>query len=332
MLDNPYNKVDWSKSIKIQGGTHNHMYEQWHIDNAYNNGMRHIGAHPHYGKPLYPLSDYGMSVPEDALEFAMAEHYGGTDYSNHLQAIGCTLASDESAPHSGFEGTWKEFFDAVRHNLQYPTGGGVVVNHPGGDDLPLYQPGLQRIREMHDYAPDIFLGVEFRNDSRGKTYTYPPQNNPWMLNYWDALLSEGRRVWGFAGADYEVRRLEPYPNWEGRSVLLVNSKTNEECLKAYRDGRFYVALLDEGFEFIDINSYDNVVNVTLNQKGNLKFVTAKRRIEISSVTSASIAINPDDVYVRIEAIKDNEILFSQPIMVLDKVRKRRLVQNRTILI
>src|SRR5699024_10032114 len=106
--------VNWNTFERLQGNTHNHGFYQWHVDNMYENGSRFIGLHPHYGKPLYPASEHDMVIPEDAIEYALAEHYGNESYPHpsHFCAIGSTLTTDEETPHSGFEGDYKQFLDA----------------------------------------------------------------------------------------------------------------------------------------------------------------------------------------------------------------------------
>lgn len=334
MLKNPYADVNWNTFERLQGNTHNHLFYQWHVDNMYANGGRFIGAHPHYGKPLFPLSDHGMSVPDDAIEYALAEHYGtyDTPHPTHIVGIGSTLVTDEGEPHSGFEGTAFEFLDAIRDNLQVPDGGGVHWNHPGAIVPSPGSPDLQWMMKMYDYAPDIFLGVEFYNNSQGKTYE---GKNPFMKGWWDALLKSGRHVWGFANPDYEARRLDPYPDWEGKQIYLIPERTREACLRAIRRGQFFCVLKNTGFYFTRIENDDNTARITLNQTGNVKFVTATRQVDFTNVNQAELTINANDVYVRVEASQEDEQIFSQALMYEgDRViiPKKRLVTNRSILV
>lgn len=334
MLKNPYADVNWSTFERLQGNTHNHLFEQWHVDNMYANGGRFIGAHPHYGKPLFPLSEHGMSVPSGAIEYSLAEHYGNTDTPNaHIVGIGSTLVTDEGEPHSGFEGTAFEFLDAIRATLQVSDGGGVHWNHPGAITPAPGNSDLQWMMRMYDYAPDIFLGVEFYNNSQGKTYE---GKEPFMKAWWDTLLKSGRHVWGFANPDYEARRLDPYPDWEGKQIYLIPERTREACLRAIRRGQFFCVLKNTGFGFEKIEHSGDTVKVQLNDWGDLSFVTATRKVDLISVLKGELTITESDVYVRMEAKQGDEQIFSQPLMydrvITPTTTSKRLVNNRSVLI
>lgn len=334
MLKNPYKNINWETVTKLQGNTHNHLFYQWHIDNAAANGMKFMGAHPHWGEPLYPMSEHGLTLPEGVIEYALSEHYGNKDFShpNHFAAIGSTLISDTGEPHDGFDGTLEEFLDAVRDTLQVPNGGGVQWNHPGTLIPVPGNPAFEGMKRAYDYAPDIFLGVEFYNNSQGKTYE---GKDPWMFGYWDELLKTGRQVWGFANPDYEARRLEPYPDWEGKAILLIPELTRDACLRAIRNGEFFLVLYNDGFYFNEINDFDNTVDVSLSETGDITFKTATRTIEVNDVTSAQLEITKDDVYVRVEARKGLEQIFSQALMYVkteELYKGNKLVNNRSILV
>lgn len=313
MLINPYENVNWSTFQRIQTNTHNHLYQQAHIDNAFANGMRFIGCHPHYGKPLFPVSDLGLTIPDGAIEYALAEHYGNFDTPHpiHYCAIGSTLITDDEAPHGGFQGTAHEFIDAARATLQVEDGGGVIWNHPGAVFPTPANINLNWMMDLYDYAPDIFLGVEFYNNSQGKTY---PNKEPFTPGWWDALLRSGRHVWGFANPDYEARRLDPYPDWEGKMFLMVPSFTRENCLKAIRNGEFFCCIKNTGLYFTSITNIDNTISVKVNENSNIKFITATREVVVEDVDTASLLVNTNDIYVRVEATSGEGKIFSQALM------------------
>lgn len=335
MLKNPYKNINWETVTKLQGNTHNHLFYQWHVDNAADNGMRFMGAHAHHGQPLYPMSEHDMVLPEGVIEYALAEHYGNTTapHPAHFAGIGSTLVSDTEAPHSGYDGTIFEFLDAVRNTLQVSDGGGVHWNHPGAGIVTPGNPNLAIMKQAYDYAPDIFLGVEFYNNSQGKTYE---GKDPWMMGFWDRLLESGRHVWGFANPDYEARRLEPYPDWEGKMILLIPELTRDACLRAIRNGEFFLVLYNNGFYFNNISSFENTVNVNLSELGDIKFKTATREVEFLNVDSANLDITASDIYVRVEAKKGEEQIFSQALMYVkteeELYKGNKLVNNRSILV
>ena len=57
-------------------------------------------------------------------------------------------------------------------------------------------------------------------------------------NYWDWALSTGRQCFGFFVPDWHVEN-----KTFGVNVLCVQEKTVHSCLKAYREGNFYGALV-----------------------------------------------------------------------------------------
>lgn len=342
MLNNPYQDINWETIIRVQGNTHNHLVLQHEVDNAVRHGMEHLGMHSHYGKPLYPASDFrNIVLPDNILEYPLAEHYGTVDmpHPNHFTAVGSTLITDDYAPHSGFDGTWKEFMDAIRDTLLFPDGGGMVVVHPGTQAVP--DPSLlATYKAMYDYDPELFLGIEFFNDSGGKTYA---GRSAYHIAYWDALLASGRQVWGHANPDYEARMFyEPDGDWRGKSVILVSNRTSHDCLKAYRKGHFYCALHRIGFEYTNISTSNMTVSVSTNQVADkIKFKTATREVDVFNVDNADFIAVESDVYIRIEAYLGDEILYSQPIMtgkipeepdIPDVKEGKSLVHNRAILI
>ena len=268
-----------------------------------------------------------MVIPQDAISYAGAEHYGLSDTSSddHIQAIGCTLISDEESPWTGYAGNRWEFLDDVESHLQVPEGGGILFNHPA-HTAPTTS-FLNLVKSMYNYKPHLVLGIEIYNHSREILYE---NQDPWAVVHWDTLLRDGYELWGFANPDYEARRTEPTGDWLGRSKILVANLTNTDCLRAYRKGQFYSALLDQGFEFDYLGAELNKVQVEINQEGKIKFVTANRILEVDNTTQAEFTANQQDVYVRVEAHKGDEILFSNPFMWIGT--GKRLVTNRAILV
>jgi len=113
--------------------------------------------------------------------------------------------------------------------------GFVIVNHPD------WQPGfdhcpLENLRTWHGYAGiEIYNGVIARLDG-----------SPYGLRKWEALLAEGRRVWGFANDDsHEARDVA-----QGWNVAYVTGEpTAASVVAALRTGRFYAST---GVEITDI--------------------------------------------------------------------------------
>ena len=107
--------------------------------------------------------------------------------------------------------------------------------------------------------------------------------------------------------------------WIGRNYLLVPEFNEQECLKAYRDGRFYCALLGNGLKFDEISFSAGVLSVKINKQALIKVISNKGVVEENGnslvyeipLESGRPAVN----YVRVE-VEDNtgERIFSQPFM------------------
>ena len=105
-------------------------------------------------------------------------------------------------------------------------GGFAIVNHPnqgrdfGADKLAL-------MRELQGY-----LGLEIYNASGMHS-----AGNALATDKWDLLLSEGRRLWGFASDDYH----KPSDAGRGWIMAYVKERSVEGVLAALRAGRFYAS-------------------------------------------------------------------------------------------
>lgn len=138
---------------------------------------------------------------------------------------------------------WRDVFRAILDGerpeegtatgLLYPDGGGITINHPT-------QTGIEQYIEMLDFD-DRVLGIEVWNDRRwfGIQDSAPHDR---YYRHWDALLSTGRRVFGFFVKDH-MRFAR------GRNVLLVPEIDHLEAeereqvlLRAYREGSFFGVL------------------------------------------------------------------------------------------
>ena len=189
------------------------------------------------GKRKYP------DPPPGFMEAPNAEHAWFSDYNVylHICAVGSTLTTNMDKRNAallkkfgfalGCPIPWREAFDLMLEKLLIPDGGGITINHPAWSHLP-----PQFICEMLDYDPRV-LGIEiFSNDA---DISYSGQAEP----VWDAVLSTGRQCFGFCVQDHL------HDVWKGRSILLVDERTPEACLRAYREGRFYGAVLGKGLSF-----------------------------------------------------------------------------------
>lgn len=192
------------------------------------------------GERIFP------NPPPGLLEAPNAEHHWFSDYNVylHITAPGSLLTTGQfdcgQPPRTELEThgiklgcplPWRQAYDAMFANLMIPDGGGAVIVHPHWSHLP-----IAFLNEMLDYDSRV-LGIEVFNYDAESEYAGTAED------LWDAVLSGGRQCFGFCVQDHLK------DEWRGRSILLPRARTAEECLRAYREGRFYGAVLGRGLRF-----------------------------------------------------------------------------------
>lgn len=344
---NPYADVDWNSIQEINSISHAHCENQNQFNRLYNAGIRHLPlSNYHPSRPWYPLeNEYDANhnrlfpdIPEDAITCPNAEHwrayyFGDTSkVSNniHMNSIGSTYASDsqESYEIHGDEwGAFCELTDNIRNcmdNLLYSDAGGMTLNHPNWsnwyDDrkaLPLNK--ILRILDIDDRI----LGIEFYNDTSEKSFGVG-----WDLDTWDEVLKTGRRAWGFASPDHYHKTSA---DWEGRNVLLIPSSTtrnnlNYECLKAYRDGRFFAKMKNTDLSFTKIALASNNINIETNRANTIKMIADGN---VTTYDGSEININiPNATYARFEATDGVNTIYSNPIIFKNRTNNKSMIRKR----
>ena len=270
-------------------------------------------------------------IPRDAILSNNAEHHGFCNVTCglHINSPGSSYCSgninvrdtyhmcDRGFP-IGFGGTWQEAFQGIIDGLDYPDGGGVVINHPTWfSSIP-----DEFMFEMLDFD-DRVIGMEIYNHlSYGYTQTgkrapdFQDEELGFSLNLWDRILTTGRRCLGFAVPDHSAKE----GDWHGRIVLLVPEPTGHECLRAFRNGNFYSCLKANGLTVTGFAMDSEKATVHLNAEAAIKFVADGKVVLEVSGSAAEWAIptskgRPTIAYLRIEAADaSGERLFLQPVM------------------
>ncbi|WP_413762620.1 S-layer protein [Variovorax sp. Varisp41] len=142
----------------------------------------------------------------------------------------------------------------------YPATSYLQINHPSRN------PGkytIAQLREMNDLAPDIvfslegMVGNQMEPDRGGYNSAYIDANLPSRtyggVDYlvaklggtWDALLSEGRRIWNVADSDYHFTTSQGLyssgyaPGEYAKNHLFGDIKDPKSLLAAMRTGRLF---------------------------------------------------------------------------------------------
>lgn len=307
MILNPYENVDWNNAISVKSITHEHIVDQAKFDRAVERGYQHIAvSHYNPSVPVYPLSQspYFTNVPSYMLGSPNTEKSKATNTMNHICSLG-SFCEGYGVPDQPTK-PWQGVFDDVLSQLQFEDGGGITINHPRGDA----RQNIDLVTSELDYDPRV-LGMEIFNNSAS------PENQSldriYMLQLWDAILSTGRRCWGFSVVDWDIP--ESYGTAKGSHILLVPEYTEHACLRAYRNGEFYCLVDDTGLRFTNISANENTVYVSTNRTCNIQFYTDAGLAESVSGVSASYNVKSSDIYVRIEAREDDAFkrILSNPI-------------------
>jgi hypothetical protein len=272
----------------------------------------------------FPMQVGGLiypRAPKDIIISPNAEHagFGGLTPRTHINSVGSMYASGHikwsnyyKLPEHGYPyGTGREWRDAFRlmiDNLIFSDGGGLTINHPRWSNLT-----HEDICKMLDFDKEKVLGIEIWNHPSNEA-----GKRGWAIKEWDKVLATGRRCFGFCVSDHEHKSR---PFFLGRNILLVNNFTEEECLKAYRQGRFYGALKGDSLRFKNISINNGKLLVETNNAMTIKFISMGEIIESVNDKTAEITLpSPSKVtghnYVRVEAHDyEREIIFSNPIMI-----------------
>lgn len=269
----------------------------------------------------FQMGDYIFrSIPADITQSPNAEHHAFTNSPAHINCPGSAYSSgtfdvgwkkpsyqlDRHGYAIGTSLTWQQAFDQMLEKLQYPDGGGITINHPVWSRLEMAQ-----ILQMLDYDDGV-LGIEIWNETcENKNKT------GFALEMWDTILATGRRCYGFSVPDHTAGGGR---FWKGRNYLLVPKVNERECLKAYRDGRFYCALLGNDLKFNEITFAHGTLSATLNKQALIRVISDKGIVAEDNATSITYPVpvenqEPTLTYIRVEAEDGTgERIFSQPIM------------------
>lgn len=328
---NPYKNVDWTNVERVASFNHVHgrsgniqtldddYVTEYYFNKVYNYGFRHLPfSNYRPSTPSYPLivkNENGelITIPSDVIQCPNAEHVGINYMSaNHFSGLGSTWSSgivddpttEKVESDSGANVSWKYAFDCILKNLQFEDGGGIVINHPEWSKKTGGNLDLKLLKEFLDYDERV-IGIEIYNACSSDP------TNIWALDWWDNVLITGRKVWGFCTCDWINAVTQYIPL--GRSVLLVNDKTEHDCLKAYRDGAFYGQIKNTSLKFKSIGLIGRNLLITTENANYINVIIDGNATQYNTNT-VSITVPDDAVYVRAEAHSDDDSIFSNPII------------------
>lgn len=321
----------WSAFIKdIKSTCHLHTIRALYFTRARNQGYDHIAiSNYHASKPTVPISDiitelegYTESrdaVPSNWMESPNAEHVYFSDAANyvgssaashlHLCSLGSYMTSggdNTGIGEGGFTGTIKEFAEETERLLKYPNGGGITINHPAWSQITA--DGIIKLLNVSN----IVFGMEIYNSNceHGSGTGY-------ALDLWNSVLGQGYQIFGTAVPDHETEG----GFWDehlplGFVHLLCITKSEQEIMLAYRNGRFYTTIDNDTLllKYFGINN-SGLVTFTASEPGTIKFITANGETTVDNATTATYQTSSSDVFIRAEIETSSNRLFTNAIMI-----------------
>jgi hypothetical protein len=190
-------------------------------------------------------------------------------------------------------------------DLTAANGGFAVLVHPNRYFSNFWE--LEDMLKMKRY-----LGVEVYNGDGNPEYDI-------AFDKWDALLSAGRKVWGFGNDDSHLYGQEKRA-W---NVVRAKQNTNEAIIDAIKEGNFYVST-GYGFDAIRVEGNTVVVDLRSNELLDkmYKYVTffgedgQVLKETTGRIKQAMYECKGDEAYVRIAVyLEGGYSAFSQPLYV-----------------
>lgn len=258
-------------------------------------------------------------IPENLIEAPNAEHAWFADFSPYLHVCspGCTLTTshfDRSRKYGmcahglqlGFPLPWREGFRHLLDSLIIPDGGGLVIAHPHESHL-----SLEELCGFLDFDQRV-LGIEVYNHNSACTYNDSAETE------WDYVLGTGRQCFGFFVQDHLMKGRV----WKGRNILLAEERSMESCLRAYRSGNFYGAILGTGYAFDHISFDGRTLTARCNREGVFQLCSRCGVIMDSAGREFSFTVPENERqkhrYLRLMAWEPDtwERLYAQPMMLV----------------
>lgn len=255
------------------------------------------------------------ALPEGILEAPNAEHHSFRDTGAHLNSVGSMYCSGHFDARNKFLVTdygwpvgnrrfWRDACDEMIAELLVEDGGGITINHPHWSNMP-----LRLALNMLDYDARI-LGIEVYNHS-----AQVGRKTGWSEKYWDNILATGRQCFGFFVPDWYFGQEDGC----AMNILLVQERSAQACLQAYRKGNWYGCIKGNGLGFDKITFDGKKISAAVNRPATLKVISRQGTILESKGQDISFEISPEEyphhVYLRLTASDDSgECIFSQPFM------------------
>ena len=180
--------------------------------------------------------------------------------------------------------------------------GFVVCNHPNWLKDFNHCP-IEKLQEWIGY-----VGIEIHNGVIGQL-----EGSPYATNKWDILLSQGRKIWGFANDDSHFGDSDVGLGW---NMVYTKQKSVKAIVEAMRAGRFYAST---GVTINSIGVRGGKIRLsTDNARRILVLGDYGRRLAVIDDASVEYEPSPKNKYIRFECWGDGEsFAWTQPFFIKD---------------
>ena len=368
IIINPYEGIDFHTATRVKAISHEHIFKKSQVKYAYDRGIRYFACVNYLPAcPSYPLSGwsfeyedyvsptdltltkftYSGSIPsfvdkdgneidtDDLVQLPNAEHicYSNTSGS-HFNVLGSLFGECSYGGRS--KGEWSDEALGVKKTKWYsdhPKWDIKDINRQYLDPSNQLFPGkvfgtinhnssLSAVKKLLNECPDVFKAVEIVN--QGSTEL------KWQAfrDVWDALLKDGRRIWGTSVIDWQVNGPGGKPRLGACNVLLIenyddysNLEKAELGLDAYIAGCYVPSgLADNDIVDFVVTNTSAKLQVT-GHPTQMIVVTNRGKTIYEDTSEMEYAYGWKDTYVRFEVwYRDEEgtlkdYLFTNPIFI-----------------
>lgn len=286
MIDHPYQD--------LSGG-------RWLVGNLHTHTTSSDGQRDHQAViDDYAGRGYGFLMISDHDIYTALEDYRSYDAQGMIMVPGNEISAN--GPHMLHVGAkdWVEphadrqrVIDEVN-----ATGGGIVLfNHPNWHANFNHCP-----QELFERC-EGYVGLEIYNGVICRL-----EGSPYATDRWDMLLTQGRRIWGFAHDDSHAATGDVGLGW---NVAYVTEETPAGVVEALRAGRFYAST---GVVINEIRVEGNKIWIATENAGRI-VALRQGAVRLAVVDGAEIEVEvPEGVgYVRFECWGDGEAFaWTQP--------------------
>ena len=289
MIENPYGN--------LKGG-------RWLVGNLHTHTTASDGQRDHQAViDDYAGRGYGFLMISDHDIYTALDDYQQYDFQGMIALAGNEITANGSHMlHVGAVDWVEPHADRQRVIDEVnATGGGLILfNHPNWHANFNHCP-QELFERCEGYAgQEIYNGVISRL-----------KGSPYATNRWDMLLTQGRRVWGFANDDSHAATGDVGLGW---NVAYVTEETADGVVEALRAGRFYAST---GVEINEIWVEGNTIGIaTENAERIVALRDGAERFAVADGRDIQVEVPEGTGYLRFECWGAGEgFAWTQPFFV-----------------